>query len=225
MKLAVLIPTRGTLFTATAVALLRELKPYDYELFFTVDLPIPDCRNYLAEQALKTDATHLLWIDDDVVLPVGGLKAMLSLDQPVVLIDYPTHWLGKGAKTGNIAYDGWLPGKPTDNLPILWGGLGCTLVKREVFDRLEKPYFRRGGQMFDILPNGKKVLYGVSQGGGGEDYEFYYDCRQTGIPIVQVRGMVAGHAKVMRHVGIIESGKYQKQHDIRISDEIERPIK
>lgn len=219
--IAVLIPTRGTLFTQTVAALDRELTPYVHVRFYTTNLPIPDCRNALMEQAMSSGLpfTHYLMMDDDVFMPEGGLQAMLDMDTEVVVIDYPSHWTGKNANCGNVAYT------DASNAEIYWAGLGCTLVKAEVFDRLKKPYFRSGGQMLHLLPNGRKVTYGVRVSHGGEDFEFYQDCRALGIKIQQVKGMVAGHAKIMRHVGVIEEGKYAKQHDIHVADKIERPLK
>lgn len=226
--IAVLIPTRGTLFTKTVAALDRELGKIPHATFYTTDLPIPDCRNKLVEQALDCGVpfTHLLMVDDDVIIPEGGVQAMLDKNEPVTLIDYPSHYTsGEGKNTGNVAYDQWLPGEDTKGKTILWAGLGCTLVQTDVFKKLQRPYFRRGGQMFDRLRNGKKILYGIAGGQAGEDYEFYSDCIKAGYTVTQVDGMVAGHAKIMRHVGIVEEGKYVKQHDIHIADKIERPIK
>lgn len=219
---AVLIPTRGTLFSLTAAALDRELGRYKHVKYYTVDLPIPDCRNALIKQAQDSGLpfTHYLMVDDDVIIPQGGLDAMFALDTEVAIIDYPTHWMGKHANEGNIAYDS------TNKDEILWAGLGCTLVKTGVFEKLERPYFRSGGAFYDQLRNGKKVLYGARvNSAGGEDYEFFTDCRTLGYKVVAVPGMVAGHAKIMRHIGVMEQDKYVKQHDIFIADTIERPNK
>lgn len=226
--IAVLIPTRGLLFTEMMSALDRELSQYRHTRYYTVDLPIPDCRNALVQKAQDSGLpfTHYLMVDDDVILPKGGLKAMLDMDKDIVLIDYPSHWMSaEGKNKGNVAYKNWLPGEPTEGKEILWAGLGCTLVKAELFEKLEKPYFRRGGQMFDRLRNGRKVLYGIAGGDGGEDYEFYQDCLSKGYVIHQVHGMTAGHAKVMRHVGVVEQGKYVKCHEIKIENVIEEPLK
>lgn len=220
---ALMIPTRGTIFTKAIMAALREVSAYDYAVFTTTDLPIPDCRNALVEQAEQSGIpfTHYLMIDDDVVIPQDGLAKMLALDAEVVLIDYPTHWMSdEGRNTGNIAYS------DDQKTEVLWGGLGCTLVKAEVFSKLEKPYFIPGGRRFNLLKGGKKQLMERRDyAEGGEDFEFYDACRKLGYKLRQVEGLVAGHAKIMHHVGVLEKGKYIKQHDVHIADVIERPLK
>lgn len=225
---AVLIPTRGTLFTDTIRSLLQELAPYRHAFFFTKDQPIPDCRNLLVREARRCGIpfTHYLMVDDDVILPEGGLDAMLEAKEPAIIIDYPTHALGKGANRGNVAYDKWLPGE-TDvaGRSIAWAGLGCALVDPAIFNKLRYPYFRKGGKLFDRGKEGELILYGEGGGDGGEDYEFYQDLKAQGYQVKQVEGMVAGHAKIMRHVGVVEQGKYLKQHDIHIANKIEAPFK
>ncbi len=225
--IAVLVPTRGLLFTDTMMALLRELSSMPHAFFFTKDLPLPDCRNALVKSARSCGVpfTHYLMVDDDVIIPEGGIQAMLDLHQPVVVIDYPTHALGIGANTGNVAYTVWKEGDTPEGKTIAWAGLGCTLVDPAVFNKLTYPYFRKGGQFFDRDKEGKMVLYGEGNTDGGEDYEFFMDCRSVGYQVVQVPNMVAGHAKVMRHIGVVEHGKYVKQHEIHVANAIERPFK
>lgn len=225
--IAVLVPTRGLLFTDTMMALLRELSPMKHAFFFTKDLPIPDCRNALVKAARDCGVpfTHYLMVDDDVIIPEGGVQAMLDMEKPVVIIDYPTHAMGIGANRGNVAYTVWKKGDSTEGKVIAWAGLGCTLVEAKVFNKFTYPYFRKGGQYFDRDKQGKMVLYGNGDTDGGEDYEFYFDCKKFGYQVEQVKDMVCGHAKIMRHIGVVEQGKYVKQHEIIIANAIEEPFK
>lgn len=215
--IAVLIPTRGLIFTKTQMALIRELTPYDHAYFYTYDLPIPDCRNALVEAAKKSEIvfTHYLMIDDDVILPEGGLKAMLEANVDVAVIDYPTHWMGKGANTGTAVYSGE---------ELLFAGLGCVLVKADAQAKL--PPFRRGGRYMDVDKKGRKVLYGEQvNNDGGEDFEWFQDAKNAGLTIKMIPNLVAGHAKVMKHIGVITPGKYISQHDIHVADRIDKPLK
>jgi hypothetical protein len=54
---------------------------------------------------------------------------MLEMNKAVVTVNYPTSSKGDCAIL-------------TIKDRIIYGGTGCTLVKREVFDELKKPYFR-----------------------------------------------------------------------------------
>lgn len=225
-RIGVLIPTRGLIFTKTIESLLNNLVDLDYKFYFTTDLPIPDCRNELAKQALKDKCTHLLWIDDDVIFPDNNrLTTMLFVDQPVVIMDYPTHFMGKMKDTGITAFEDWTEGMETEGKKVAWSGLGCCLVKAEVFDQLEYPYFRRGGHKFVRDDLGAITYYGEGEGDGGEDFEFFYDLKQKGIEPFLIRGKNCIHAKVLEYVGVVSQGKYKTCHTIHYADKISKPNK
>ena len=227
-SIILLMPTRGLIFTKAIEALDRELREFPHARAYTTDLPLPDCRNKLIEIAKSQQLypfDYYLLMDDDVIIPNGGLKAMLKLDADVAFIDYPAHFLGKNEGLGTAAYKIWKEGMKPEECEVEWGGLGCVLTKAEVFKRISPPYFRKGGRLYERDKNGQVVYYGESGGDGGEDFEFFQDCKKLGMSIKQVPNMVAGHAKVMRHIGIVESGKYVKQHEIHIANEIKKPWK
>jgi hypothetical protein len=223
--IAVCMPTRGLVFTKTLEGLLSNVGEYDHFWSVCDDLPLPESRNKVVEEALTKKPTHLLLIDDDVVMLEGTLTEMLKSKKPVVIVDYPTHWMGKGEGTGMAVYDQWKEGDSLEGKKMLWAGLGCVLVGASVFEKLPKPYFRKGGQLFDRDKNGKVTLYGIAGGDGGEDYEFFHDLRENGIEYQMLHIVTAGHAKVMKHVGVVSPGKYVKQHDIHVAYEVVRPLK
>ena len=224
-KIGVLIPTRGLIFTKTIESLLNNLKGYDYSFYFTVDLPIPQCRDDLAQRALKDSCTHLFWIDDDVVLPNNGLDKLIKADSLVSIIDYPTHFMGKMKDTGITAFEDWVEGEDTKGKKVAWSGLGCCLMKREVFDDLELPYFRRGGYKFVRDEAGAISYYADGGGDGGEDFEFFYDLKKKGIEVNLIRDEIATHAKVLEYVGVVSQGKYKTCHTIHYADKIIKPNK
>jgi len=129
MKIGVILPSRGLVFAEVEQALSDNLEGYDYKIYRSWDLKIPDCENVLTEKALADDATHILSIEEDTVMPSKGLARLIAADSDISCIDYGVGgWstLTKDKKTGEI----------------LWCALGCTLIKREVFMALEKPWFR-----------------------------------------------------------------------------------
>jgi hypothetical protein len=131
MKVAVIIPSRGLMFSKTAEEIVRNTQGVPHQKFFAHKLPIPDCFEWPTIKALKDpDITHLWYVEDDMILPDDILRMMLNEPADVVTCDYPADKKGRGvvfkAKDGQIVFS----------------GLGCTLVKREIMDKLKPPYFR-----------------------------------------------------------------------------------
>lgn len=230
MRIIALMPTRGTIFTKAEVALEQEMIANGQLPFIlrTDNKPIPDCRNILVEEGLKTDATHFLLVDDDVIIPQGGLKEMIDSDADISFIDYPMHYEGdRFGNMGTATYDNWLPGESTEGKPIVWAGLGCALVKRKVFEKLEKPWFEGLNKKLTRDDNGKLELEGTDidlSTGGGEDVFFFLNARKAGMSIKQVPGS-CGHARFARIVGAFHEGKYKTQHKIIVNNNVEKPYK
>ncbi len=130
MKIAVIFPSRGLVFSRTAEELLNNLEGYEYDIFFSHGLPIPDCFEKPVLEALKDPTyTHLWLVEDDMILPDGTLDSLLIMDAPVATMDYPVSKEGQGTvfEVGGR---------------VIFSGTGCLLIKREVFNFLNKPYFR-----------------------------------------------------------------------------------
>lgn len=230
-KIIALMPTRGLIFTKSEVALEQEMLVNNQLpwILRTDNQPIPDCRNILVESALKTPATHFLLVDDDVIIPEGGLKTMIDADEDIVFIDYPMHYDdGRWANMGTATYDEWLPGDDYKDKPVAWAGLGCALIKREVFEKLGKPWFARYQKAFVRGDKGKmnfKEGKDVEMGGGGEDTYFFLRAREAGFTIKPIHDMTCGHARLLRVVTTFSEGKYQKQHKIVVNNKIDKPYR
>lgn len=238
-SIAVLIPTRGTIFTRTMMSVLREVSGKEHSFYMTEDIPLPDSRNVLVQKALESSVTHFLLVDDDIDLPVGSLDRMLDKNEPIVIIDYPTHWIGENAgNTGNVAYNYWLPRCEGEckhdpkvheikGKEIMWAGIGCALIKREVFETIKPQWFEVGGKMFLRKQKTGEIYYTgfVQSQGGGEDFVFYQKAKEKGYKINLIEDMVCGHGKMMKHIGVLTPGKYVSQHDLKFNYKIDRPIK
>lgn len=114
----------------TADELLQNLQGYDYDIFFAHGLPIPDCFEEPLQRALEGPYTHFWFVEDDMKLPNDILDSLLLADAPVAAADYPVSKEGQGAVFKDAS------GK------VVFTGTGCTLIKREVFEKLSWPYFR-----------------------------------------------------------------------------------
>lgn len=131
VKLGVVLPSRGLLFSESFEELLGELKPFEYKIYFAHAKPIPDCFNIPLEKALADpEVTHILFAEDDMMLPKGVLGKMVDLDVPATALDYPFKKDGEAT----ILHD------PEGY--ALYSGTGFLLVWREVLDKMPRPIMR-----------------------------------------------------------------------------------
>jgi hypothetical protein len=122
---------------------------------------ITRARNYLVDEFLRTDFTHLLFIDSDIHYNPQDVIALLALDKDVIGGPYPKksiNWnnVAHAARThpniepkelealvGEYVFNvvkGTQSFQVTDPLEVLEIGTGFMLVKREVFTKMEKEY-------------------------------------------------------------------------------------
>lgn len=232
-KIAILTPTRGLVFSQMVVSVLREMSiSNQYPAWFMTDnLPIPKCRNALVEDALahKEKFSHFLMVDDDVIIPYCGLQAMIDKKSDISFIDYPLHQdKGRYAEMGTACYDNCPEGtkySKAKKKPVKWAGLGCVLVKREVFEKIGKPWFKPFHKQY-IRDEKGKITWGKKAEidmPTGEDCYFYIKARRNGFKIKQVKDMVAGHARINKIVAHLANEKYTTQHKIKINNKISQP--
>lgn len=166
--LAVLLPSRGLVHSRTVEDLQAALQGYDYHLFLSHGLPIPDAQNYVTHQALKSTADHFLYIEEDMALPPTIVGELFAADADISTADYPVR--------GNQHTVTYIGGK------FAYAGFGCTLVKRQVFDKLKPPYFRTNTeyQIEDdkLIPRPRSgANYGLF------DVDFYQRALQAGFHV------------------------------------------
>lgn len=169
MRIAVLLPSRGLIFSETIEEVLREVAPFDYQLFFSHAKPIPQCFNDPINEILEGNFTHVWIVEEDMVLSKGILQELIDLNMPIATSDYPPV---EGKKC--VEYD--------SNGKVLYTGTGCLLIKTEVFEDMERPIFKT-----DTIytPEGKLIgkrdprekIYGQ------HDVHFFLQVRERGIPI------------------------------------------
>lgn len=130
-KLAVVLPSRGLLFSETLDELLRELEDFDYRIYWSHARSLPDCFEIPTQEALKNpDVYAVLFVEDDMIIPKGMLKDMFNEKYPVTAMDYPFQQQGDSTclhDPHGFAY---------------WTGTGFMLVARQVLENMEKPIWR-----------------------------------------------------------------------------------
>lgn len=201
--IAILIASRGLIFTETDQFIDEIQDRFDTKIIRTYDKKIPDSQNYLAEQALATTANYFLFIEEDIVGSVDHVVQMINADCDISFVDY--------------AVSGWscsMREKTTGE--ILWCGLGCTLIKRQVFEALEKPYFRTDKKF--RLNTMRWVDVKGDDEYGGQDIWFFLHAIEKGFQIKQIPGEC-------RHLGLGKLGKKEINtglHSIFEKPKIER---
>jgi hypothetical protein len=107
---------------------------------------VPVVRNQACAFALNGDATHLLFIDDDMLVPPGAIEHLLALDLPIVS---PIFYRG-GKSHDPLVFDWGEDGKPhpmkeypVDTLFLAPAGVGTgvMMIKTEVLKAMDPPYF------------------------------------------------------------------------------------
>lgn len=122
---------------------------------------ITRARNYLVDEFLRSDCTHLLFIDSDVHYNPQDVVAMMALDKDVIGGPYPKkaiNWNNVAAAArkhpdmeprelenlvGDYVFNvvhGTKQFQVTEPLEVLEIGTGFMMVKREVFSKMEQAY-------------------------------------------------------------------------------------
>lgn len=192
--ISVLIPSRGLLHSETVEAVDRELMGIEHHpVLYTHDESIPDCFNILSERFLETDSEFAWFVEEDVVPPKGSLDALLGyLDRgfDISFINYPLVKFKSGK-----CYK-YFQGH------IIWTGMGCTLIRRKVFEKLSKPWFLDGHSLVALhagsstaawsleLRKNPKITY------GGQDVYFCTNAFFNGftlgvVPHIECKHLVA----------------------------------
>lgn len=111
-------------------------------------VPLEMARNKIVEGFMESDCTHLAMFDADTIPPVDAIDRLLALDTDIATGITPI--VNKDGVTSNVFTHMGTKGEVLSikeviekegPFPITAVGLSCVLIKREVFDKLEKPYF------------------------------------------------------------------------------------
>lgn len=123
-------------------------------------------RNQCAEAAKLAGATHMLFLDSDMVFPIDTMTRLLKHNKEIVGAVYsqraaPFHPLGVTYEGEHVHVTSGL--KRMRIIPT-----GCLMIKMSVFDTLPKPWFT-------TKIEGEKIM--------GEDYYFCEQAQKAGFEI------------------------------------------
>ena len=111
-----------------------------YSFMFNESL-ITRARNALAHAFMKSDCTHLMFVDADIRFEATDIPPMISANKDIICGIYPKkeiNWssvkyaVDSGVALGSVTV-------PMNQPVEIWnGGTGFMLIKREVFEKLSK---------------------------------------------------------------------------------------
>jgi len=134
---------------------------------------IANARNAIVKQALDVKADYVFFLGDDVLAPGNSVVQLLSRNVDMVTgiywtKGYPTRpYIWKGLQRGE-----YLDWKAGEFFEIDFAGVDCTLIKTDVFRKVEYPWFSR-----DWLWNSDQVKPSEI---ATEDFYFYLKAKKAG---------------------------------------------
>lgn len=164
-KLCVGIPNLGSIRTNTVECLVGVLftTGCDFHLVMPYGCYIDENRNIAAKEALEIGASHLMFIDSDMVFPDNGIATLASRDKRVIGVNYNLRKLP--------LQRAWIiPGEDTRTSPFKCDALptGFMLIQTDVFKELSTPWF---------------LCEYAHEKGEGEDIYFCRKARAKGIDV------------------------------------------
>ena len=148
---AILVPARDTVMTSFAYDLARAMSFHtattdDRVMLYTSHgTLIASQRMELARQALEEKANYLLWLDSDMRFPKETIGHLILRDKPIVAANYatrrmpvkPVAMMDDDGEIGRV-----YTAPDSEGLqPVDYIGMGVKMVKREVFEKLDAPWF------------------------------------------------------------------------------------
>ena len=150
-SVAILVPARDTVMTSFAYDLARAMSFHtattdDRVMLYTSHgTLIASQRMELARQALEEKADYLLWLDSDMRFPRETIGHLILRDKPIVAANYATRRMPVKpvAMMDNNGEIGRVYTAPDSEglQPVDYIGMGVMMVKREVFEKVEAPWF------------------------------------------------------------------------------------
>ena len=155
-KVLICVPTYENIMPDTFKAIYDMDKPCETDFEFVRGYDVATARNNCSQLMLDGDYTHLMLIDNDVTPPKDALANLLADDLDVVSGYYAHRNKGNEpspltnvCKRGELNYSMQYSGdelreeleKGNEVVRIHGGGMGCILIKRHVFERIDYPWY------------------------------------------------------------------------------------
>lgn len=152
MKILIAIPSLDHVSAdfAMSLAALLTKRAYDRKLRRDVDVALANCkgslvmhaRNELVKNAQSCGASHIFFLDSDMVVPPDTLERLIAHHVHIVGADYVRR-VEPHNLNGTPDFEKG-PKGPHQNVlfPMLTLPFGCILISRKVFTDMPRPYFK-----------------------------------------------------------------------------------
>ncbi len=111
-------------------------------------------RTWLVNEAKKNGATHILFVDSDMVFPANTLNTLLSHGKEIIGVEYP-----KREFPIKILCEPLEERSETEIYKVKHTGTGLLLIDLTVFDKLEGSWFNFGRDSQGALALGEDVWF------------------------------------------------------------------
>lgn len=189
IKIAIAVPTNRNIKSKTVKSLLELDCPFEKHVIIASEgYTISENRIYIAVQAMKNNCTHIFSVDDDMVFPPETLTKMIAHDKEVVGVvahsrSLPPMPVVEFLDDEEKSTADRLLGKhdiPEELFEVKAVGGGVNLIKTEVFEKIEKPWYDTETHEFGMTKM-------------GEDSWFCRQVRKAGITIYCDPTITIGH--------------------------------
>ena len=194
MKILIAIPTYENIQPETFKSIYN-LDTCGHDIIFDYmrGYDVASARNYIAARALREETDYVLMVDNDVRIPNDALKNLLEIPVDVCLGFYAHRWgqvfngktnvcrLGEFNYTDMYMADQLreLKEQGVSREQIHGGGLGCALIRTDIFKRIQYPYFK-----WTHYQDGNVL---------SEDLNFCERCKELSVPIYVDPRVACGH--------------------------------
>lgn len=198
MKILLAIPTGGGIHEITAMTAAQLAARSDVDMVTVKGRPIDYNRNCIVRAFLANpDYTHLFLMDSDIGAPLDIIDRLIALDAPLASGCYPV-LMPNGLKwaISNMDPDNryrLLKDLPSQTKPFIAdaGGAGCLMIRRDVFDRLDWPWFK-----WIEHPDGSQE---------SEDIDFFRQCNAQYLKVMFDPTIICNHYKTINLANLMRA--------------------
>ena len=207
MRILIEVPTYdGSISRATSESLWRlDRGGHDVDYRPRAGYGCAMARNRIAADALNANYDYVLMVDNDISLPQDALTTLLSDGVDIALGVYLNRYARGERKRTCLFKQGptWVMYESDEIarlrdsgehlVHVAAGGLGCALIKTDVFERMDFPWFewtditrfKSSADSVDLLSD--------TFNSGGEDVNFCIAANKAGIAVHADTRVLCGH--------------------------------